>query len=115
VIIIGTHVYNSSCYPFIGADPATFVALDDNYSKDKTHVWYDGSPAANMLLAPKQIQGADPATFTLIPDPYGAEGYTAVFTKDKNHVYNYSLILEGANPATFTPTFYPNGFVNSNL
>jgi hypothetical protein len=97
-----THVYNSSCYPFIGADLQTFVALDFFYEKDTNSVWHDDVIGDNTAVPPTKIDSADPATFTLISDSNGSEGFSDEYTKDKAHVYVYGQMIQGADPATFT-------------
>jgi hypothetical protein len=96
-----THVYDSSCDLFVGANPKTFVALDLSYAKDGDGVWYYGAAAGNTLLPPTKIEGADPATFTPIADLHAFWGFSS-YAKDKNHVYIYANIVGGADPATFT-------------
>jgi hypothetical protein len=104
-----SNVYNESCYPFVGADPKTFVALSAYYSKDATHVWYDGGPAGNTILPPIEIPCADPLSFTLIQDPNEFEGFSAAFTKDKSHVYDFGELMQGVDPTTFVITSNANG------
>jgi DKNYY family len=73
--------------PVLGADVATFVALDTIYAKDKNRVYSYGFPKI----------GYDPATFADL-DPY------AGYVKDKNGVYNIWLygtnMVSGADIAT---------------
>jgi len=97
-----THVYNSSCDIFAGANPETFVELNYFYGKDGNSVWFDGVVGSNTALPPTKIDGADPATFTLILDSNGPGGFSSEYTKDKNHVYVYGQLIQGADPATFT-------------
>src|SRR3989344_1882275 len=61
-----------------GADPETFVILDNYLEKDKN----------NVYLGDKIVQDADPATFQIIDGMY---------SKDKNNVFAYSCLAEG-NP-----------------
>ena len=55
-----------------------------SYNKDKNNVYY----SCNHI-----IEDADPESFELI-NPF--------FAKDKNHVYQYSKILEWIDPNNYT-------------
>jgi hypothetical protein len=62
-----------------GANPKTFKALQHNFAKDKSHVWYLGKP----------IDGADPKTFVVTesaPDGPRPEGAVTV-AHDGHHTY----------------------------
>ena len=127
-----THVYtelsdnggpssNNPCggYTLVGADPQTFVALDQFYGKDATGVWFIQNPWSGSEGGTDvyQIGEADAATFTLIPDSFRAgpwphdpyEGFSPWYTKDKNHVYFYDQVVVGADPATFAVDDPPAG------
>lgn len=114
-----THVYahpmdggpnpNNECgtYTLYGADPKTFVALDQFYGKDQNGVWFIADPSEEGSPYSYQILGADPATFTLIPDtrfPRNSieEGFSEFYTTDKTHVFWLGQVLAGADPATFS-------------
>src|SRR5205807_2296051 len=66
---------NNECgtYTLAGADPQTFIALDQFYAKDKNSVWFIADPAAAGGPSSYQISGADASTFTLIRDPFLSE------------------------------------------
>jgi hypothetical protein len=81
-------------------DPATFVALDDFYLKDKNNVYEIGFQSQ----IPVRIAFADAQTFTLIPSATSSNTGLlplAEWAKDKNYVYDYAYVLPDANPATF--------------
>jgi len=94
----------NDCGAEIDADPATFIALDQYYSKDAKHVWIIQNPSEEGALRSALISGADPSTFTLIPDPHSGdpEGVSDKYTKDMNHVYAYGQLINGAEVKTFT-------------
>jgi hypothetical protein len=113
-----THVYahpmdsgpipNNECgtYTLVGADPKTFLALDQFYGKDANGVWFIADPSEEGSPKSYQIFGADPATFALIPDSFFPrnsleEGFSEFYTKDKHHVYWLGQVVVGADPATF--------------
>ena len=99
----GVHVYSawSSKIPEInGADPATFVAIrqqyqipyakssglygqsftdyDTTFAKDKSHVWYES----------KLIPNADPSTFVVTGDTYVQNSYGGyTLANDAYHIY----------------------------
>jgi len=69
-----------------GADPFTFVVLDDHVAKDSNSVYrYSYS---NGL---EKIEAADPVTFEVIDN---------TFTKDKNSVYKGILQIQRVDPLT---------------
>ncbi|MBQ7823681.1 MAG: DKNYY domain-containing protein [Bacteroidaceae bacterium] len=61
-------------------DKETFIILDDNWAKDKNHVWYQD----------KTIKTADVASFDV--DKSG-------LPKDKNHVYVYDVDMHTFRPS----------------
>src|SRR5512146_35260 len=67
--------------PIAGADPDSFEPLNDTWSRD----------AARVYCQDKRMK-ADVATFTAL---------SPIYAKDKNHVYDYSSIVEGADAASF--------------
>jgi len=103
-----THVYDAYCDLLVEANPATFVALDYWYGKDSNGVWLLDSPLDEPLIT-QTIIGADPTSFILIPDEsgyansmYPNENFSAVYTKDKNHVYYIGDVVNGVDPVSFT-------------
>lgn len=73
------------------ADPKTFKVLANGYAKDKKRVYID-------YYSGKTIDGADPASFKIFAD--------MAFSKDKQHVYQqYEIglikIIEEADAASF--------------
>lgn len=64
------------------ADPKTFKALNENYAKDKNHVFYER----------KIIKDADTRSFKVI---------NTFYAKDKNNVYYDGEIVKDANPEIF--------------
>ena len=85
------------------ADPATFQYMVSAYSKDKAHAWWDDKVVTD-----------DAAHFTFIPNPentpenpnYGGVSYA----KDATKVYKHDMEVPGADPATFeyVPMFNGN-------
>ena len=67
------------------ADPRTFSIIDNVYSKDRNNV-YVGSRSVNNV---------DLKTFEILD--FGYSGYA----RDKNYVYRYGDIVEGADAETF--------------
>lgn len=104
----------------VGADPKTFEIIDDQFAKDKAHVYYEGDvledsdsstfvpgPIAKdksnvyLLLTCKdnqwdqcyqKVEGADPATF---------EPFVGGLHKDKYHIFFGTQIIPNADIATF--------------
>ncbi len=104
----------------VGADPKTFEIINEEFAKDKTHVYYEGdmledsnSPtfvpgpipkdkySVYLLLICKdnqwdqcyqKVAGADPATFE--PVKYG-------FYKDKSHIFYNTKLVPEADVNTF--------------
>lgn len=76
------------------ADPSTFVWLGGVFAKDKHHGY-----------ASVEAVSDDAANFDIVSNPnetpknVTAEGIT--YARDSRHVYKYTNILEGADPATF--------------
>lgn len=99
------YVYDSNCNVLPGADPKSFIALDYYYGKDIRGVWILENPSENGEVKSIQIVGADPASFTLIPvdnrAPSDDEGFSKEYTMDKNHVYSFGQLIDGADPASF--------------
>ena len=48
-----------------------------------------------------KIEGADPETFEFIDGSPSAWGLVVTYAKDKNRVYHYNRVIEGADPASF--------------
>ena len=96
------------------ADPESFVALGSGFARDRTHVWFRGS----------EIAGVDAAAFVALPCEYGHDGVRLVhrdqvfegdarsfevlgesghvpFARDRERVYCYGNVLEGADAGSF--------------
>ncbi|MVM39278.1 hypothetical protein GO730_19800 [Spirosoma sp. HMF3257] len=120
------------------ADADSFTAINDEYGKDKTHVFYIG----------KIIPNADPATFEYLSGAYSRDknnGYSrdklistdgphvkvvpnindtptnvtaegAPYVRDRYRVYKDTFIIEGADPASFVfvPMFNGNYLTHDN-
>lgn len=105
-----------------GADPATFVHMAGNYSRDKDNVFYvvslnrdfqikvllnadpntfatvgsnNAKDEDSVYYRADEIIGADPSTFTVVWDDI-----TGNYSKDKNSVYYFTSTLS-ADPNTF--------------
>jgi len=109
--------------PIPGADPATFIALNDPYgrhtlfSKDARHVYISDpqSGTTDILL------GADPDTFRVlisltvpcIPENQSCDGdfpFAVILAKDNRAVYGArGGIIEGADPFSFETLQTPDG------
>lgn len=96
----------------VGADPATFEALDSDLARDARHVWRvdlifpDGDPATAEVVTPGYVwkdrntvyykhlpmKNADPRTFRHLDQ---------AFYRDAKHVYWSNERLVGADPDTF--------------
>lgn len=72
-------------------DPANFVVLNDNYTKDLQQVVWNGY---------EPLPDADPETFEVIL--LDSVFYDGNYAKDKNNVYNVYSKLPNADPKTFT-------------
>jgi hypothetical protein len=68
-------------YPVVGADPASFEALNDTWSRDATRVYRQH----------KRLD-ADRATFVAL---------SRIVAKDKDHVFELEGVVKAADPATF--------------
>jgi hypothetical protein len=67
--------------PVTGADPRTFEPLNETWSRDGAHVFcQDRRTKANR------------ATFVVL---------SAIYAKDKDHVYDYTSVVKGADAASF--------------
>jgi len=101
-------------------DAATFIALSEEYSKDKNKVYYKWVSPGRFWVV--ELGDADPATFAVLDfnlakdrkrvwqwdrvvdgaDPATAEVVNRHWTwKDRNRVYYQSTVIAGADPATF--------------
>lgn len=113
------------------ADAESFVAINDNFGKDKNHVYYyariipKADPATFTYLASAyskdknrgysgdELISNDGAHFNIVPNPnetatsVSAEGIP--FAHDSQRVYKDTYIIEGADPATFTMVSMFNG------
>lgn len=56
------------------ADPASFVAIDDNWARDSSKVYWQGDPVA----------GANPATFKILSSHKGLDGTTCYWAGRKS-------------------------------
>lgn len=102
-----------------GADPQTFTALSEPYSKDKDNVYKGGlvmdrdaatfellnsaySKDKNAVYWDDEIEeGFDPQTFSVW------DGDLFFLAKDKNGIYSYNNKIKGADLTTFEPIFRP--------
>ncbi|MCF0075010.1 DKNYY domain-containing protein [Dyadobacter sp. CY261] len=77
------------------ADPATFVYLSGGYSKDKTHGY-----------SRDQLISRDGANFKIVPDPSETRPEVTMqgspYAHDSKSVFKDVYVLEGADPATFS-------------
>ncbi|CAN5223671.1 hypothetical protein BH09BAC4_BH09BAC4_49260 [soil metagenome] len=113
------------------ADARSFVALNDDFGKDKKHAFYLGNSILNADAATfeylasaysrdknngysrDQLISTDGAHFNFVPNPnetpvnVSAEGIP--FARDRYRVYKDTYIVEGADPATFTMVPMFNG------
>jgi hypothetical protein len=72
-----------------GLDVASFEALSERYSRDRSRVYYNIiSPGVFLVIV---LPKADPETFELV---------AGHLVKDKNHVWYYDRIQAGVDPAT---------------
>jgi hypothetical protein len=110
-------------YELMKADPASFVEIYYNFSKDKNNVYFSGKPIVgadvktfkltyqshNMSTSSyysidyksayyqnEPLIESDPNTFTVI-----GEDSLGNYAKDKNHVYLGGSIIKDADPATY--------------
>jgi len=111
-----------------GADASSFEAINDEYGKDKKHVFYRRSMIINADPDTFEVLGGafsrdknhgyafktyqeiipvtnDPAHFEIVPNMKGVQDdYTddaIIYARDREHVYSGSEILTSADPATF--------------
>lgn len=97
------NVYLIICYEgchlvgqFPGADPASFEALDFNFSKDKNKVYFLNTGLKGIYKA--NILEADPNTFEALGNGYA---------KDAKHVFFEKEILATADPFSFEYLNFP--------
>lgn len=114
------------------ADPRTFKSINREYGKDKTRVFYYGKvlpkadPASfeylggafskdkNYGFTRDEIISEDGAHFEIVPNPNETPGNVTaegiVYARDRRKVYNNSIEIRGADPATFVfvPMFNGN-------
>lgn len=65
---------NALCSLILGADPNTFVILDNDYSKDKHRAYWNATP----------IEGADSSTFHALGNGYAKDNrMTYLLKKEK--------------------------------
>lgn len=93
-------------YDIPDADPQTFSVVytayggggtTSFYAKDSSHVYFGGCGyKCNQNESSGILQDADPSTFVSV-----GSFIDFIFAKDAHRVYQGSVILEGANPATF--------------
>jgi hypothetical protein len=76
------HSFPGDAFEIEGVDPATFLAFDQTYARDKSTVYVDGHA----------LPGADAATFELLDRP--------TFARDAHHVYQRDRPLSD-DPAHF--------------
>ena len=100
-----------------GADPSTFTPLFDPqgqttfYAKDKKQVYFFSYQTGLADV----IQGADPATFSVVAsdsfqDSNAEEGAYFIWVgEDKNHVYDTTNVISGADPSSFVMLKDPRG------
>lgn len=78
------------------SDPATFMVLDNYYSRDKNHVYYEGKLLPNL--------DTQAFRFVTIQDEestfYTYNAYNSLFVKDNRHVYYKDTLIAELNPAT---------------
>ncbi|GAB2579198.1 hypothetical protein GCM10027190_31140 [Spirosoma areae] len=113
------------------ADAESFTAINDNYGKDKSHVFYlttaipNADPATFLYLAGSyskdknsgysrdQPISSDGPNFTFVPNPnetptsVSAEGIA--YARDSHRVYKDVMPIDGADPATFVVVPMFNG------
>lgn len=82
-----------------GANPKTFEILNKHYVKDKDRFyvcdWF-GTEISNISTRCEKIKDVDSETFEVIDVEYNN-----YYAKDKNHVYFYGSIIEGADSQSF--------------
>ena len=90
-------------YTIPSADPATFEYLGGSYSRDKTHGY-----------SRDQLISNDGVNFGIVPNPdetdtqITAQGIA--YAHDSKHVYKDVVIIEGADPASFKYMPMFNGY-----
>ncbi|MFW6151832.1 MAG: DKNYY domain-containing protein [Verrucomicrobiota bacterium] len=72
-------------------DSASFVVLNEDYTKDKNRVYYKWISPGRFWIV--ELVGADPTTF---------ESLDSDLARDSNHVWRTDTIMEGADAATAT-------------
>ena len=102
---------------FLDADPATFEIIDNEFTRDKKHLYRHGN----------LIEEADPGSFTRIDerifkdkhnvflnlihiagaDPDSFDVLSSAYSKDKKAVYYQGLLVESADPDTFKVIDHP--------
>jgi hypothetical protein len=95
-------VYSDCGKELENASPESFTVLDYGYARDGTNIWYLGEPlviVTDETMWETQEVVVDYTTFQLLDSPVGA------YAKDKNHVFSEGVVIEGADPATFTTVF----------
>ena len=106
------HIYDFAT-EIIGADVNSFallpyrnVATSPGYAKDKNYAYVMDYllPLASTSVTAQQISisGADAATFEALYYISGEGGASESYARDKNHVYERSAIVEGADPQSIT-------------
>jgi len=90
-------VYNIRHCDALGADPGSFRIL---LKKDGSRSTYAADRHKVFTMTPvyRVIPGADPASFQALCSGIGPD-----YAVDKNRVYRWDKVVEGANPDDFTP------------
>ena len=92
-----------------GSDGASFVALDDNYSKDASHVFYsDIDPRSQPIaIRSRTLASAQPRSFTVLGDGYAADSTRGWFKGEPLRDATPPLeVLEVGYARTATRVFY---------
>lgn len=102
----GENVYDRDFHILPDADVRTFEHIEQNWYKDKSHVWWDN----------KMLKDADPKTFTPVQvssyrsgkiDPMSGGDFN--YGKDEKFVFCRDSIICGADPASFEKIDFPDG------
>jgi hypothetical protein len=114
--------------PIIGADPASFQALDEHHARDGRQVWHADTYRDSQdyfttrRIRIRRLEGADAASFRLLGDDYASdtkrvwhEGTTFPvkdaatfqvldrgFARDRQQGYHLQAAIPGSDGATFT-------------
>lgn len=77
----------------VGADPNTFKIIDDQFAKDKNHIYSKG----------RVLEDSDSSTFILGPIPKDKSNVYLLSTCENNQWDRCYQKVEGADPVTFQP------------